>query len=232
MLKKLLFILGISAALSAEPLIVGIAGGTGSGKTTLANKIQEMFPEESILISQDSYYKNQDHLSLDERAKVNFDHPDALDFSLLKQHILALKAGKTVQKPVYNFRNHMREDYTETVHPNQLIIIEGILLFAVPEIRELLDIKLFVYAQDDVRLLRRIERDIHERARTLTNVRDQYLRTVKPMHDAFVEPSKQYADLIVPHGGENAIALSLIISKLKEEVSARNGMVLTAETGK
>lgn len=214
----LLLVLLVNPLFSSEKLIVGIAGGTGSGKATMAKKIQEAFPGKSILISQDSYYKDISNLSQEERAKTNFDHPDSLDFDLLKEQIIDLKNGKAIQKPVYNFRIHGREPYCETVEPNQLIIVEGILLFAMPEIRDLFDIKIFIYADDDVRLLRRIERDIHERERSFSSVRDQYLTTVKPMHDAFVEPSKQHADLIVPKGGENFTALSLIISKLKEEI--------------
>lgn len=212
----------ISTLFSSEILIVGIAGGTGSGKTTLAKKIQDAFPHQSVLISQDSYYKDLSHLLLCDREKTNFDHPDSLDFELLKTHILTLKKGKAIDQPIYNFRTHTRETSTQRVAPNQVIIVEGILLFAVPEVRNLFDIKLFVDTDDDVRLLRRIERDIHERSRSLTSVRDQYLATVKPMHDAFVEPSKQHADLIVPQGGENVTALSLIISKLREEVSAKS----------
>ncbi len=217
----------ISTLFSSEILIVGIAGGTGSGKTTLAKKIQDAFPEQSVLISQDSYYKDLSSLSIRDREKTNFDHPDSLDFELLKTHIVALKKGQAVDLPVYSFRTHTRETSTQRVAPNQLIIVEGILLFAVPKVRDLFDIKLFVDTDDDVRLLRRIERDIHERSRSLTSVRDQYLATVKPMHDAFVEPSKQHADLIVPQGGENVTALSLIISKLREEVNAKNRIALS-----
>lgn len=202
-----------------ETLIIGIAGGTGSGKTTLAQKVQEAFPGQSVLISQDSYYKNLGHLPLEKREKTNFDHPDSLDFALLVQHLQQLKEGKTIQKPVYNFHKHNREDYTEAVVPKKVIILEGILLFAVPEICNLCDLKIFIDTDDDVRLLRRIDRDIHERSRTFESVSYQYLTTVKPMHDAFVQPSKKQADLIVPRGGENPWALGLIISKLNEQVS-------------
>lgn len=214
-----------SQLFSTETIVLGIAGGTGSGKTTLAKKIQEAFPDQAILISQDSYYKDLSKLSLKERNKVNFDHPDALDFALMREHIASLKTGKSINKPLYNFHSHTREITSETIHPSEVIIVEGILLFAIPEVRNLLDIKLFVDTDDDVRLLRRIERDIHERSRSFVSVREQYLATVKPMHDAFVEPSKQYADLIIPQGGENAKALSLIISKLKEEVLSKNKVV-------
>lgn len=219
MYRVLILILLLSGLSAGERIVIGIAGGTGSGKTTLAKKIEQAFPGRAILISQDSYYKDISHLTYEERSKVNFDHPDSLDFSLLLQQINELKSGNSVQKPVYNFHTHGREPICETVDSNQLIIVEGILLFALPEIREAFDIKIFIDADDDVRLLRRIERDINERSRSFVSVRDQYLKTVKPMHDAFVHPSKRHADLIVPRGGENTTALGLITSKLKEEMS-------------
>jgi uridine kinase len=220
MLKKSLFVFAclFSSAFATEAIIVGIAGGTGSGKTTLAKKLQEAFPHESILISQDSYYKDLSGLTLEERERVNFDHPDSLDFVLLKSQIEQLKNCEGIQKPVYNFKTHTREKFSHTVQPSKLVIVEGILLFAIPEMRHLFNIKVFIDTDDDVRILRRIERDIQERARDFNSVRDQYLLTVKPMHEAFVEPSKQYADLIVPRGGENLMALSVLISKLKEEL--------------
>lgn len=203
---------------SMEPLIIGIAGGTGSGKTTLAQKIFEMFPNEAVLICQDSYYKPVPHLTFEERSQINFDHPDALDFSLLRQHILTLKARGAIEIPVYNFCSHAREDQTERVNPASIVIVEGILLFAVPEIRELFDMKIFIDTDDDIRLLRRIERDIHERGRTFSNIRDQYLSTVKPMHDTFVEPSKRFADVIIPSERRNETGIKMIASKLKEEL--------------
>jgi uridine kinase len=206
---------------ASDKIVIGIAGGTGSGKTTLAQKIQEAFPNQAILIAQDSYYKDLSFLPIAERDKVNFDHPDSLDFNLLKQHIFDLKTGKNIEMPNYDFCTHTRQKNYQLVEPKQILIVEGILLFAVSEIRDLFDIKLFVDTDDDVRLLRRIERDINERERDFSNVRDQYLTTVKPMHDTFVEPSKKHADMIVPHGGENAAALSVIISKLREEIAAK-----------
>lgn len=201
-----------------DRIIVGVAGGTGSGKTTLAEQIQKAFPNQSVLICQDSYYKDLSHLNLEQREKVNFDHPDSLDFALLKQHVLALKYGQSISKPIYNFHSHTREKKIEEVVPKEVIIVEGILLFAVPEIRDLLDIKIFIDTDDDERLLRRIERDISERSRDFISVRNQYLSSVKPMHDTFVEPSKKYADLIVPRGGKNPTALGMILSKIKEEI--------------
>ena len=217
----LLNILFMHTLFSSEKIIVGIAGGTGSGKTTLAKKLQEAFPNDSILINQDSYYKDLSHLSPKQRDKTNFDHPDSLDFKLLENHLLQLKAGKSVEKPIYNFHTHSREKNSERIFPAQLIIVEGILLFAILEMRNLFDIKIFIDTDDDIRVLRRIERDINERSRNFMSVRDQYILTVKPMHDAFVEPSKQYADLIVPRGGENLTALGLIISKLREELALK-----------
>ncbi len=202
-----------------EPLVIGIAGGTGSGKTTFANKIEDAFPGQAILICQDSYYKDLSHLALEERKKLNFDHPDSIDFDLMAEHIEELKQGHTIEKPVYNFHLFTRENYTETVGANKIIIVEGILLFAVPEVSDLCDLKLFIDTDDDVRLLRRIHRDIHERSRTLESVTKQYLSTVKPMHDVFVQPSKKQADLIIPCGRENPWALELIISKLKKELN-------------
>jgi uridine kinase len=205
--------------LFSTPILVGIAGGTGSGKTTLAERIKEAFPEDSILINQDCYYKDLSHLSFDERAKMNFDHPSSLDFSLLCEHLIELKSGRSIQRPVYNFHTHRRESSMQLVEPAHLIIAEGILLLAVPEIRKLFDLKIFVDTDDDIRVLRRIERDMKERSRDFDSVKTQYISSVKPMHDAFVEPSKQYADVIVPEGGYNQIALSLILAKLKADLS-------------
>lgn len=191
-------------------LLIGIAGGTGSGKTTLAQKIASAFPEEAVLISQDLYYKDQPHLTFEERAKLNFDHPASLDFELLREQLTALKAQQPVRLPAYCFKTHSRLSETRPVEPAKLILVEGILLFAVPEIRDLFDLKIYVDAEDDIRLLRRIERDIHERGRDLEGIKEQYLATVKPMHDLFVEPSKKSADIIVPRGGHNKVALNMI----------------------
>ncbi len=217
-----LFIVLFSTLAAERPLVIGLAGGTGSGKTTLARKIQEAFPGQSILISQDSYYKDLSGLPIQKREKMNFDHPDALDFDLLVQQVTDLKDGIAIEKPVYNFHHYNREQFTETVAPNKIIILEGILLFAVPDVCDICDLKIFIDTDDDVRLLRRIERDIHERSRTFDSVCAQYLSTVKPMHEAFVQPSKKQADLIVPRGGENPWALGLIISRLKEEINKTN----------
>ena len=199
-----------------SPISVGISVGTGSGKTTLAQNIHRAFPE-SILISQDCYYKDLSHLPFEERKKVNFDHPNSIEFSLLEKHLLDLKNGKTIEQPIYNFCTHFRETKTASVKPAPIILVEGLLLLAIPEIRDLLDIKIFIDTDDDVRMLRRIERDIRERSRDFQNIKEQYLTTVKPMHDAFVAPSKKYADVIFPEGGHNQVAMSLILAKLNEQ---------------
>ena len=201
---------------ASDKIIVGICGGTGSGKTTLAKKIKESFSERSVLLHQDAYYKEFSDLSIEERSQINFDHPNSIDFALLRQHILDLKNNNPIEEPRYNFCTHSRETSTELLMPAQIIIVEGILLFAVPEICELFDMKIFIDTDDDIRLLRRIERDISERARDLGGIKDQYTRTVKPMHDRYVRPSKEKADVIVPLGGENPMALSVILSKLRE----------------
>jgi uridine kinase len=213
-----LFVFFTTSLFASPRLIVGIAGGTGSGKTTLAEKLLETFSDRAILITQDDYYKDLTHLNKEERAKQNFDHPDSIDFDLLKQHLLQLKDNHPIQKPSYNFCDHAREPLTQTVKPADIVIIEGILIFAVPEIRELCDLKIFVETDDDVRLLRRIERDMNERARDFKSIKEQYMTTVKPMHDAFVEPSKRYADVIIPTIRRNENGIALIISSLKKDL--------------
>ncbi len=220
MLKHLLlfFVALLTHGYSIEPLIVGVAGGTGSGKTTLADKLIEAFPGQSILICQDSYYKGISGQSLEEGSKTNFDHPDSLDFNLLREHLIALKNNQPISVPQYNFHTHLREPKSTVVKPAALIIVEGILIFAVDEVRDLFDIKIYMDTDDDVRLLRRIERDMKERSRDFCSIRDQYLKTVKPMHDSYVEPSKRFADVIIPSGRHNAKGLSMIVSKLKEEL--------------
>jgi uridine kinase len=216
MIKIFLVFCVLSTTLFAKPtVIVGIAGGTGSGKTTLAEKVHQAFSG-SVLLSQDSYYRDLSHLSMEERGKNNFDHPDSLEFSLLRQHLIALKKGLAIECPIYNFHVHSREKRTERVEPAQIIFVEGILLLAAPEVRDLLDIKIFVDTDSDVRVIRRIERDVNERSRDFNSIKEQYLTTVKPMHEAFVEPSKRYADVIVPEGGHNQVAIDLIVAKLRE----------------
>lgn len=197
--------------------VIGIAGGSASGKTTLAKNIYEMSQPLSsvVLIKLDDYYKNYPDLSFEERKKINYDHPSAYDFKLLIEHIDLLKAGKKVAKPIYDFVNHNRSNETEIIEPANVIIIEGIMLFAIPELCNIFDIKLFVQTPDDLRFIRRLSRDINERGRELNNVIDQYLTTVRPMHNQFVEPSKQFADLIIPEGGLNEVAIDIIFSKIK-----------------
>jgi uridine kinase len=212
----------ITPLTAREPLIIGISGGTGCGKTTLAQRIFELFPNDAAMICQDSYYKELTHLSVDERAHTNFDHPDSLDFDLLHKHLQTLKAGKSIEVPIYNYCTHSREQQSESIHPQSIIIVEGILLFAVPEIRDLFDMKIFLDTDDDIRLLRRIERDMRERGRDFKSIRDQYIKTVKPMHDTFVEPSKRFADVIIPSERRNETGLKMIASKLKEELSVSN----------
>ncbi|MEN9654274.1 MAG: uridine kinase [Chlamydiota bacterium] len=220
-MRWILLIVCAGSTLAAQPVFVGIAGGTGCGKTTLAERIVEAFPDDCVLISQDSYYKELGHLPLTDREKTNFDHPDSIDFALMQSHLQALARGTGVDVPVYNFRIHNRESYSTTVRPAKIVLVEGILILSIPELRDLFDIKIFIDADDDVRVLRRVERDIIERARDFKSVQRQYLTTVKPMHDLFVEPSKQYADIIVPHGGKNGVALSIICSKMHDILSQR-----------
>lgn len=197
-------------------IFVGVAGGSGSGKTTVAHNLIKAFTgQDAVLMQQDSYYKEIKNKTIDQRAQTNFDHPDAIEFALLKEHLLALKDSKCIDKPIYNFTTHLREEVTEKIEPSQIVIVEGILVLAVPEIRELLDVKIFVDTDADEMLLRRVERDINERGRTFASVKEQYLNTVKPMYLKFCEPSKRYADIIIPRGGENVIAVDMVISKLK-----------------
>ncbi len=217
----LLAIVCINLLSADEHILIGIVGGTGSGKTTLARKLQEAFGKQAILIEQDSYYKDLQGLSLEKRAQTNFDHPDSLDFALLRTHLIDLKNNKEIRKPVYNFKTHSRESHFVAVQPARVIIVEGILLLAIPEVRDLFDLKIYIDADDDVRLLRRIERDIHERGRDFFSVQSQYLTTVKPMHLQFVEPSKSFADVIIPGVGDNSAAMALIVSSLKEGIDTK-----------
>ena len=198
------------------PVIIGIAGGTGSGKTTVARAIYDRVGRDRIeWISHDSYYRNFDAHSPEERAKINFDHPDSLETELLTRHLDVLMKGSSVEVPVYDFATHSRKTETQRVEPRKVIIVEGILVLAEPELRKRIDIKLFVDTPADIRFVRRLVRDIETRGRTLTSVVDQYMTTVRPMHEEFVEPSKRYADLIIPEGGENQVALDAIISRVE-----------------
>lgn len=192
--------------------IIGIAGGTGSGKSTLTARLREHFGEHEVsVINHDSYYKRHDELPYEERCKLNYDHPDSFDTDLLVEHLRALRRGETVQVPVYNYSIHNRSDKTVTASPAPVIIVEGILIFDSAELCSMMDLKVFVDTDADVRILRRIVRDVKSRGRTLDSVVKQYLTTVKPMHEQFVEPSKRKADLIVPEGGRNEVALDMLI---------------------
>lgn len=199
-------------------IIVGIAGGTGSGKTTFAQALQGAMGEDCVIISQDSYYVANTNLSFAERLKVNYDHPDALEDDLLIDHLSKLQQGETIFVPVYDFESYARTTKTIPVKPHRIIIVEGILVLANPKLREQFDLRVFVDTDPDVRILRRLVRDVQERGRSLDSVHAQYLATVKPMHEAFVEPSKKHADLIVPEGGHNQVALETVAAVLRQYV--------------
>jgi uridine kinase len=205
-----------------KPLFIGIAGGTGSGKSTVARKIAEGLPVGSVAtLDYDSYYRDRSDLSLAERVQLNYDHPDALDSQLLVRHLGELRAGRAVEVPVYDFKTHARLPEHRVLAPTRIVIVEGILVFVEESVRQLLDVKIFVDTDADIRVFRRIRRDLEQRGRTFQAVREQYYRTVRPMHIQFVEPSKRWADLIVPEGGENHIAIDLIRGKLQHELDAR-----------
>lgn len=199
-----------------RPLVVGIAGGTGSGKTTVAEKIIKAVGVDSVaLIDQDSYYRDLSHLSVPERRKNNFDHPDAVEFELMIQHVQALKERKSIEKPVYSFQTSTRTGGKQVIEPAEVVIVEGILILWDEALRSTMDIKVFVDTDDDIRLVRRLLRDITDRARTVERVIDQYMETVRPSHLTFVEPTKRYADIIIPEGGMNRVAISIVVGTLK-----------------
>ena len=200
-------------------LIIGIAGGTGCGKTTVVNKIINELPEGEVgVISQDSYYKDTSHLSYDERIKINFDHPRSIDFELLVYHLKSLKINTPVNQPVYSFVKHNRTGDTILTHPRKVMIVEGILIFTNSELREMFDIKLFVHADTDERLIRRLKRDISERGRDLDEVLSRYQTTLKPMHDQFIEPMKEYADMIIPNNKHNTVAIDIVRSIITQKL--------------
>ncbi|MDT4955316.1 MAG: uridine kinase [Acidobacteriota bacterium] len=201
-------------------MIIGICGGTGSGKTTVANSILESVnASEVAFIQQDSYYRNLKDLPLDYRNAVNFDHPDALDNDLLVHHIRKLKAGGSVELPIYDFKTHTRLNETVLIEPKPIVIVEGILIYVDARLLEQMDIKVFVDTPDDIRFIRRLKRDIAERGRTVDSVIEQYIATVRPMHMQFVEPSKRYADVIIPEGGHNLVSIDLISGKIRERLA-------------
>ena len=195
-------------------LVIGIAGGTGSGKTTLMNNLIQHFSGMITVLSHDNYYRRLDHLAMEERNQVNYDHPDALETELMVEHLRHLRSGEAIDCPVYDFTVHNRSDETTRITPSRVIIVEGILIFEDPRLRELMDIRIFVDTDADVRLCRRIKRDVNKRGRTLESVLQQYQTTVKPMHEKFIEPSKKYANIVVPEGGKNLVALEMIVDRI------------------
>ena len=202
----------------SDVMIIGLAGGTGSGKTTITRRLMQRFGEDVSVIYHDNYYKEHHDMPYEERAKLNYDHPDAFDNELFIRAIRDLKAGKDVVCPVYDYSIHDRSDKTIVVKSAKVVIVEGILIYASKELRDLMDIKLFVDTDADVRILRRIKRDVRDRGRSLESVIDQYLTTVKPMHEQFVEPSKRYADLIIPEGGHNKVAMRMVVARVQSHI--------------
>ncbi len=205
-----------------KPIVIGVTGGSGSGKTSVSRAIFDHFSGHSILLlEQDFYYKDQSHLSFEERLKTNYDHPFAFDTDLLIKHVEDLINFKAIDKPVYDYAKHTRSDQIIHQEPKEVIIIEGILILDDPRLRELMDIKVYVDTDDDIRIIRRIKRDIEERGRTLDSVIEQYLNVVKPMHNQFVEPTKRYADIIIPEGGRNQVAIDLMTTKIHSIIDVR-----------
>jgi uridine kinase len=201
-------------------LIIGIAGGTGCGKTTVVNQILNELPEGEVgIISQDSYYKETTHLGYDERVKINFDHPRSIDFELLEQHLRELKAGNAIEQPVYSFVKHNRTGDTVKTNPRKVMIVEGILILTNPELRDMFDIKIFVHADSDERLIRRLKRDITERGRNIDEVLSRYQTTLKPMHQQFIEPMKEYADIIIPNNKYNTVAVNIVKTIINEKLN-------------
>lgn len=201
-------------------LIIGIAGGTGCGKTTVVNQIISELPDKEVgVISQDSYYNNLSHLTLEERKKTNFDHPNSIDFKLLGQHLSELNSGKPIEQPVYSFLECNRTQETVTTHPRKVMIVEGILILSNPEIRNMFDIKIFVHADSDERLMRRLKRDVNERGWSLNDTLNQYKNTLKPMHEQFIEPTKAYADIIIPNNKYNTVAVDIVRSIINEKLT-------------
>ncbi len=205
-----------------KPIIIGIAGGSASGKTSISRRLKEQFDNEGsvLIIRQDDYYKDQSDKPMEERVRTNYDHPFAFDNDLLIQHIHDLTEGKTIEKPTYDYVNHTRSDITETCHPCDVLILEGLFVLEDEQIRDLLDIKIFVDTDADVRFIRRLVRDVKERGRSVDSVVSQYMDTVRPMHEQFIEPSKRYADIIIPEGGHNMVAIDLLTTKITSIITS------------
>jgi uridine kinase len=207
--------------MNSRPIVIGVAGGSGSGKTTVVRRIVESLGNDKVtVLEHDRYYRDRSDLRLEERAALNYDHPDSLDTDLMVQHLEALRAGNDVDVPVYDFARYARTAATEAAHPRRAIIVEGILIFTDAALRALLDVKVFVDADDDIRFIRRLRRDVAERGRTMESVIEQYVGTVKPMHLDFVEPSKRYADIIVPQGGHNTVAIGMLLTLIRSLAQA------------
>ena len=204
-----------------KPIIIGIAGGSASGKTSISRKLYETFEKTNsvVIIKEDDYYKNQDHLPMSERIKTNYDHPFAFDHQLLIEHLNVLISGGTIEKPTYDYVNHTRSKVTEVIKYSDVIILEGLFVLESKEIRDLLDIKVFVDTPSDVRFIRRLLRDVKERERTLYSVVNQYMSTVREMHEQFIEPSKKFADVIIPEGGKNYVAIDLLVTKISSIIA-------------
>lgn len=201
-------------------MVIGIAGGTGSGKSTLADRLKDAFEGEMVSLSHDYYYKSNDHLTYEERTKLNYDHPDAFDTELLIEHVKQLKEGEAIEHPVYSFVEHTRMKEKVKVEPARVILVDGILIFENKELCDLMDIKVFVDTDADVRIIRRLLRDVQERGRSMDSVISQYLNTVKPMHEEFVEPSKKRADIIIPEGGFNSVALDMLLERVRSFIAS------------
>lgn len=203
------------------PLVIGVVGGSGSGKTTVARAVQESLGLDAAFVDMDAYYRDQAHLPFEERLLVNYDHPDAFDLDLMVAQLSALGRGEAIEKPTYDFARHTRAERRERIEPRAAIVVDGILLLVEPRLRALLDIKVFVDVDDDVRFIRRLQRDVQERGRSVEDVIRQYLTTVRPMHLEFVEPSKRWADIIIPEGGHNRVGVEMLLARVELEVARR-----------